>query len=79
MRVPVIGGTRFVGPRVVKQLVEKGQDVIVFNRGETGAELPEGVGVRMKRCPGAAHPPAEVHSASFGYAAEDAVLTDLDR
>jgi nucleoside-diphosphate-sugar epimerase len=50
LRVLVIGGTRFIGPRVVKQLVEKGHDVAVFNRGETGAELPEGAGrVRGER------------------------------
>ncbi|HEX8695079.1 MAG TPA: NAD-dependent epimerase/dehydratase family protein [Longimicrobium sp.] len=43
MRVLVIGGTRFVGPWVVRRLVEAGHEVAVFHRGRTEAELPEGV------------------------------------
>ncbi len=43
MRVLVIGGTRFIGPYVVGQLVEEGHEVAVFNRGETETVLPEGV------------------------------------
>lgn len=40
MRILVIGGTRFIGPPMVRQLVEYGQEVIVYHRGETEAELP---------------------------------------
>lgn len=43
MRVLVIGGTSFIGPSVVRRLVETGHDVTVFNRGQTQADLPEGV------------------------------------
>lgn len=43
MRILVIGGTRFVGPRVVARLVEMGHEVTVFHRGETRAELCGGV------------------------------------
>jgi nucleoside-diphosphate-sugar epimerase len=43
MRVLVIGGTSFIGPRVVRRLVEAGHDVTVFHRGETKSDLPPGV------------------------------------
>jgi nucleoside-diphosphate-sugar epimerase len=35
MRVLVIGGTRFVGPRVVRILLARGHEVTTFNRGRT--------------------------------------------
>lgn len=44
MRVLIIGGTRFIGPYVVRRLVEEGHDVTLFHRGETVADLPGGVG-----------------------------------
>jgi nucleoside-diphosphate-sugar epimerase len=44
MKVLVVGGTRFIGPYVVRRLAEAGHEVAVFHRGRTGAELPEGVG-----------------------------------
>lgn len=43
MRILVIGGTRFIGPPVVKRLVDAGHDVTVFHRGQTEADLPEEV------------------------------------
>ena len=43
MRVLVIGGTGFIGPPVVRRLVEAGHEVAVFHRGRTGAALPPGV------------------------------------
>ena len=43
MRILIIGGTRFIGPHVVRRLAEMGHEVTVFHRGETRAELPEGV------------------------------------
>lgn len=43
MRVFVIGGTGFIGPYVVRQLVEHGHDVRVFHRGKSGAQLPDSV------------------------------------
>ncbi|HWT03590.1 MAG TPA: NAD-dependent epimerase/dehydratase family protein [Pyrinomonadaceae bacterium] len=43
MRILIVGGTRFTGPHVVRRLVEMGHAVFVFHRGETRAELPEGV------------------------------------
>jgi nucleoside-diphosphate-sugar epimerase len=43
MRVFVIGGTGFVGPFVVRRLVARGIEVVVFHRGVTRAELPDNV------------------------------------
>ncbi|MGH7602055.1 MAG: NAD-dependent epimerase/dehydratase family protein, partial [bacterium] len=40
MRILVIGGTKFIGPFVVRQLVEQGHEVTVFHRGQTKADLP---------------------------------------
>ncbi len=35
MRVTIIGGTRFIGPEVVRQLLRQGHEVTVFHRGQT--------------------------------------------
>lgn len=43
MRVLVIGGTNFVGPRIVRALMDRGHEVTTFNRGRTPDELPPGV------------------------------------
>lgn len=43
MKVLVIGGTRFIGPAVVRRLIARGHDVAVFHRGETRGELPASV------------------------------------
>jgi nucleoside-diphosphate-sugar epimerase len=43
MRILVIGGTRFMGPLVVRLLSEQGHEVTVFHRGQTRTDLPRGV------------------------------------
>jgi len=43
IRVLIIGGTRFIGPFVVRQLVETGHQVTVFHRGQTETDLPKSV------------------------------------
>ena len=43
MRFVVLGGTRFIGPHVVRLLAEAGHEVAVFHRGETEVELPRSV------------------------------------
>jgi hypothetical protein len=40
MRVLVIGGTRFIGPRLVCRLVAAARQVAVFHKGQTTAVLP---------------------------------------
>lgn len=45
MRIVLIGGTRFLGPPVVRQLHALGHEVTLFHRGRTQAALPEGVRV----------------------------------
>ena len=47
MNVLVIGGTRFIGPRVVERLAGAGHEVTLFNRGLSSAELPENAGDGM--------------------------------
>jgi len=37
MRVLIIGGTRFIGPHVVKQLMVRGYEITLFNRGKSVA------------------------------------------
>ena len=43
MKVLIIGGTKFIGPHVVQQLVSQGHQVTVFHRGQTQADLPSTV------------------------------------
>ena len=43
MKVAVIGGTRFIGPFMVRDLVEKGYEVSVYHRGKTQGDLPKSV------------------------------------
>jgi nucleoside-diphosphate-sugar epimerase len=42
-RILVIGGTVFVGPSVVRELVASGHEVVVFHRGEHETDLPTSV------------------------------------
>ena len=39
MKVLIIGGTRYLGPRLVKGLVECGHEPVLFNRGRTNAPM----------------------------------------
>jgi nucleoside-diphosphate-sugar epimerase len=43
MRILVIGGTRFIGPRVVRRLVAAGHELAVFYRGQHESALPAAV------------------------------------
>jgi nucleoside-diphosphate-sugar epimerase len=40
MRILVIGGTGFIGARVLRHLLDEGHEVMVFHRGQTGTSLP---------------------------------------
>jgi len=43
MKVMIIGGTSLIGPRLVRRLVDLGNSVAVFHRGQTRGELPSSV------------------------------------
>lgn len=43
MRVLIIGGTRFIGPQVVRELNARGHEIALFHRGQTETEIPRGV------------------------------------
>jgi nucleoside-diphosphate-sugar epimerase len=43
MRILIIGGTRFIGPRLVRRLAALGHEVVVFHRGKTQSDLPAAV------------------------------------
>src|ERR1700726_4196403 len=43
MNILVIGGTRFMGPFVVRKLSEQGHDITIFHRGQAHTDLPRGV------------------------------------
>lgn len=43
MRVVVLGGTNFIGPYVLRLLVERGHDVSIYHRGRHEPELPASV------------------------------------
>lgn len=43
MKILIIGGTRFMGPCVVRKLSEQGHDITVFHRGQAHTDLPQGV------------------------------------
>jgi len=43
MKVLIIGGTRFIGLRLVHQLSSSGHEVVLFHRGDSRADLPDSV------------------------------------
>jgi nucleoside-diphosphate-sugar epimerase len=43
MRVLIIGGTRFIGPWVVRHLSDAGHEITLFHRNPTQVDLPAGV------------------------------------
>ncbi|MBI2887299.1 MAG: SDR family oxidoreductase [Chloroflexi bacterium] len=62
MRALVLGGSRFVGLSLVQELLERGHQVAVFNRGQTAAELPAAV----QRLQGDRKDPQQVRAALAG-------------
>ncbi len=69
MRVLVLGGTAFIGAAVVRRLVERGQEVAVFHRGESEAELPASV----RHVHGERERLAEFEDALRGFAPDGAI------
>jgi len=43
MRIFVIGGTRFIGPHVIRKLAVEGHELMLLHRGQTASEVPAGV------------------------------------
>jgi nucleoside-diphosphate-sugar epimerase len=71
MRILVIGGTRFVGPRLVRSLLERGHAVTTFTRGRTPDPLPAGV----ERLHGDRSDPSELERALVGCSFDACVDT----
>lgn len=46
MKVLIIGGTRYLGPRLVKRLLDCGHEPVLFNRGKTNAPMAVRVPIR---------------------------------
>ena len=46
MSILVIGGTGFIGPRLMKRLVARGQDVVCMDLNPSSPSLAEGRGAR---------------------------------
>lgn len=42
MRVLIIGGTGLISTAITRVLVVRGDDVTLYNRGQTEADIPEG-------------------------------------
>jgi nucleoside-diphosphate-sugar epimerase len=40
MKILILGGTKFIGPHVVRRLVKLGHEVTIFHRGQTETDLP---------------------------------------
>jgi nucleoside-diphosphate-sugar epimerase len=83
LRIAVLGGTRFIGRRIVDELVEAGHDVLVVHRGKTEPEgLPDVPHLHADRLSlGNAlddfDPEAVLDCAAFGAADAEAVLAAL--
>lgn len=43
MRILIIGGTKFIGPHVIRLLLEEGHDLTLFHRGKTSTNLSENI------------------------------------
>ena len=43
MRILILGGTRFIGPPIVRSLFKNGHELTLFHRGKSQVELPNGV------------------------------------
>ncbi|MFC2092758.1 NAD-dependent epimerase/dehydratase family protein [Bacteroidota bacterium] len=43
MRILIIGGTRFIGPPIVRSLFKNGHELTLFHRGKSFVELPNGI------------------------------------
>jgi nucleoside-diphosphate-sugar epimerase len=71
VHVLVIGGTKFIGPYVVNELVSVGHHVTVYHRGEHEPALP--LGVRHVHSPAAAMP-VESFPSELSEPAPDAVI-----
>lgn len=42
MKILIIGGSRFVGPLLIDELLKKGHDITVFNHGIIDTKYPDG-------------------------------------
>ena len=71
MRILVIGGTRFMGPRLVRSLLARGHAVTTFHRGVTPTDLP----AEVERLHGDRSDPAQLERALAGRSFDGCVDT----
>jgi nucleoside-diphosphate-sugar epimerase len=43
LKILILGGTKFIGPHVVRRLADRGHEVTIFHRGKTETDLPPSV------------------------------------
>lgn len=72
MRCLVVGGTRFIGPRVIRALHAQGWDVMALHRGQHSADLPPDV--RIVRSPDAGIPVTRFPPETIAFAPDVVVL-----
>ena len=45
MRVLIIGGTGLISTAITRTLIARGDDVTLYNRGRTDADIPDGYNI----------------------------------
>jgi nucleoside-diphosphate-sugar epimerase len=79
MRLLIIGGTGFIGPFVIRDLVEQGHDVTAGWKAGTSPRYHASQHRAGLAGEPRANTPSEIDPKQFDYAAEDAALEQVRR